>query len=304
MREETVTINGVLYNAKTGQPIKKLAPRIVTTKPTPKPAPKKVYVRQPKKIVVKSSAQKAAKRKPSSSKTLNRQFVRKPIVVKKARNENRVAKKNPPQKIVTKQPVNKAVPQPPSKITYRGTKRPKPHMQPHTVSTKQIATKPNSISTPAQNKKKNRLIPIITSAVVLASIVGVVMAYFFLPNFSVWVAAQRSGVNAVSPVYAPAGYKVKGVAESSQGLVTINYYSNGLNDGYSITQANSNWDSAGVLENKVKPLGGSYQTLSQKGLTIYRYSTSAIWVNGGILYTITDEGKLSNEQILHIVDGI
>jgi hypothetical protein len=87
-------------------------------------------------------------------------------------------------------------------------------------------------------------------------------------------------------------------------MVNINYRSTSADSSYSISMANSNWDSEGVLENKVKPVSSNYQTLSQKGLTIYRYKDHAIWVNGGILYTITDNNRLTNEQILKIVDGI
>lgn len=297
MREETVSINGVLYNAKTGQPIKKVTPRKVVT---PKPAPKKVFVRQPKKIVVKP-APKPAKRKPTPSQTLNRQFVKKPQVTRK-----QVAKKTPAKKATPqpKKPAPQRIQVVPPRIMSRGVKRPKPSTSPKSPMNNPFQTEPSPTTPNLSEKKKNRLFAIITGGAILAIIIGVVLAYFLLPSFSVWVASRRSGVNATLPVYTPSEYKVSGVAESSQGMVTINYHSNALNDGYSITEANSNWDSAGVLENKVKPLGGSYQTLNQKGLTIYRYSTGAIWVNGGILYTITDEGMLSNEQILHIVDGI
>jgi hypothetical protein len=68
--------------------------------------------------------------------------------------------------------------------------------------------------------------------------------------------------------------------------------------------ANSNWDSDGVLENKVKPASPNYQTLNQKGLTIFVQKDRAAWVNGGILYTLTFNTDLPNSEILKIVDGI
>ncbi|MDR2524392.1 MAG: DUF4367 domain-containing protein, partial [Candidatus Nomurabacteria bacterium] len=73
---------------------------------------------------------------------------------------------------------------------------------------------------------------------------------------------------------------------------------------YALTEQNSNWDSNGVLENKVKTTTNNYQTLTQKGLTIYRYDGKATWVNGGVLYTISDGNNLSNEQILKIIDSL
>lgn len=300
MREETVSINGVLYDAKTGQPVKKPTPVKATSKPSTtvkKPSQvKKVAVRQPKKISVQT-APKPVKRKPAPSRTLNRQAVKKPT---SSRQTVKTAAPKPKAKPAQqKKPASVKNYQPePSRIMSRGVKRPKPAPIPQTTP------KPVAKTVSKEDKKKRGLISLIVSACVLVIIAGVVLAYFFVPSFSVWVASERSGVNATLPVYTPTGYKVSGTAESSLGLVTINYHSDSTNNSYTLTQANSNWDSNGVLENKVKPLGGSHQTLSQKGLTIYRYTTGAVWVNGGVLYTITDEGKLSNEQILQIVDGI
>lgn len=301
MSEETITINGVLYNAKTGQPIKKST----SAKPAPRPAakisvkqPKKVTVRQPRKITVNPAPKPVAKRKPAPSQTLNRTIVKKPQPSPRKRVAQPIAKKPIPKTRPQPKPAQRPAPKvQPARIASRGIKRPRPVQQPIQK------TKPIQKPAPIEKKKIGKA-PIITGICVLLLIIGIVLAYFFLPSFSVWVAGNRADVEAKLPLYTPSSYKVSGTAESSPGIVTLNYYSDSLGDGYSLTQANSNWDSEGVLENKVKPLGGNHQTLSQKGLTIYRYSTGAIWVNGGILYTITDEGKLSNEQILHIVDGI
>lgn len=310
MREETVSINGVLYNSKTGQPVKKTA----QTKAAARPELKKVAVRQQRKITVntvqrssasaKNNVGQTAKRKPAPSRTLNRQIVKKPATSNKksiasSKSISASAKHQSKAQATSKRPeMRNSRPAAPTQIMSRGVKRPKSAPMP------QVAPKLTTETAKQKNKKKRDLVSIIVSGCVLIAIAAVVLIYFFVPSFSVWVAGGRANVDATLPMYTPTGYKVSGTAESSLGLVTINYHSDATNNSYTLTQANSNWDSAGVLENKVKPLGGNHQTLSQKGLTIYRYPTGAVWVNGGILYTITDEGKLSNEQILQIVDGI
>lgn len=298
MREETISINGVLYNTKTGQAVKKPAPAKIATK-----APlKKVAVRQPKRIIV-DTVQKPSKHKPAPSKTLNRQIVKKPVATN-PRAQSSPIKPTTKRQSLAKTPELKArtksiVAQSPSQIMSRGIKRPKSTTIPPTSKKSDNSNIPQK-----ENKKRKKIVSIVIGASIVGIIAGVMLAYFFLPSFSVWIASVRANVNASLPTYTPAGYKVAGTADSNPGIVTINYHSDATNNNYVLTQANSNWDSKGVLENKVKPLGGSYQTLSQKGLTIYRYTTGAVWVNGGIIYTITDEGKLSNEQILQIVDGI
>jgi hypothetical protein len=155
-----------------------------------------------------------------------------------------------------------------------------------------------------EQKRHTGIVSLVISGIVILLIGGAVLLYFFVPSVSLWVANSRADVGAVLPTYAPLDYRVEGTVESSPGYVNINYKSPGTGASYSLSFANSNWDSNGVVENKVKPVSNNYQTLSQKGLTIFRYKDHAVWVNGGILYTITDGDKLTNEQILKIVDGI
>ena len=125
-----------------------------------------------------------------------------------------------------------------------------------------------------------------------------------MPAISVRVAASRAGVNAKYPEYKPNGYSIDGPVAFSPGQVKINYKSNGNDWKYSVMQQNSNWDSSAVLDNKVLPETNNYETLSQKGLTIYRYSNKTSWVNGGVLYTIDGNASLSNDQVLRIVDSM
>jgi hypothetical protein len=297
---DTIVINGKAYDAKTGAPIK--APARPVKKVPAKPT-KKITVNTSRKVTVKtapkptkpasSTAKKAAPHRPARSRTLNRTVVKKPAV--------KAAKPAPKPK----QPAAKPAQRP---TAPRVAVRPTPIVPRVAVKRRApapirlVEPTPKADDTPAE--KKNHLKTALISFATLVVLVGGGLAlYFFVPSVSTWVAASRANVRAALPVYTPDSYHVDGTADSSPGLVTINYRSDS-DATYSITQQNSNWDSIGVLENKVKPVARNYQTLTQKGLTIYRFNDKAIWVNGGVLYTISDGNNLSNEQILKIVDSI
>jgi hypothetical protein len=283
---ETVNINGVYYDAKTGLPVEPDRPKLDT--PPPKSSkPKKVAVRAPKKIAVSTAAQPApvrAAHRPAASRTLNRRFVAKPPVKAKPAPIKPVSR---PQTSPSLRPTLSTSPSP---IVPRGTRR--PTAQPT----------PAEPDMSPQEKRSAKFVSLIVAGAAAAIVAVGVLAYFNLPAVSFWVAASRAEVSASLPTYAPAGYSVAGQAQSSPGMVTIDYRS--VSGSYSIQMANSNWDSDGVLENKVKPTATNYQTLNQKGLTIFVFNSQAIWVNGGVLYTIALSANLSNDEALKIVDGI
>jgi hypothetical protein len=281
---ETININGVYYDAKTGLPAEPERPKLDTPRKISKP--KKVTVRAPKKIAV-SAAQPApirATHRPAPSRTLNRRFVAKPPVKAKPAPIKPISR---PQTSPSLRPTLSTSPSP---IVPRGTRR--PAAQP-TPAEPEISP---------QEKRSAKFVSLIIAGAAAAIVAVGVLAYFNLPAVSFWVAASRAEVPASLPTYAPAGYSVDGQAQSSLGMVTIDYRS--ASGSYSIQMANSNWDSDGVLENKVKPTATNYQTLNQKGLTIFVFNSQAIWVNGGVLYTIALGSNLSNDEVLKIVDGI
>ncbi|GHU07142.1 hypothetical protein FACS189431_1240 [Alphaproteobacteria bacterium] len=294
--ENVIVINGKAYDAKTGLPV--ATPARPATKPTRKIAvatSKKVTVKAaPKTVkpVAKAPAQvrRAAPHRPAKSRTLNRTVVKKPAV------KTVSAPRHPAAPKTIAKPVAPRVAVRPSPIVPRAAvkRRAPAPIRP---------VKPAPIASAKPVEKKNHLKTTLISFAALIVLVGGSLAlYFFVPSVSTWVAASRANVRATLPVYTPDSYHVDGPADSSPGQVTISYRS--VNDStYSITQQNSNWDSVGVLENKVKPVAKNYQTLTQRGLTIYRYNDKAIWVNGGVLYTISDGNNLSNEQILKIVES-
>jgi hypothetical protein len=289
---ETVNINGTYYDAKTGLPVEPDKPKLDS--PAPKASkPKKISVRAPKKITVSAaSAAKPARpakpakavRRPAPSSTLNRRFVAKPA--------QKPARPAPPKPITTAN-LRPTVSARPSPVAPRGVRRPSPPPAP---------SEPAQPEPTEQAKPSTKLISLITSGAIVLLAGLAVLAYFFIPAVSFWVASSAAEVRASMPTYAVAGYSVSGQAESSPGIVTLNYKS--FNNNYSISMANSSWDSDGVLENKVKPATPNYQTLNQKGLTIFVIKDKALWVNGGILYTLEFSSELSNSEILKIVDGI
>jgi hypothetical protein len=283
---ETVNINGVYYDAKTGLPVEPEQPKLDS--PPAKAKSKKITVHSPKKIIVKAAKPTRAARRPAASSTLNRRFVAKPpLKVAKP-----LAPKPRPVAAVRLRPTISARPSP---VVARGIRRPKPTP----TQSPPVATKPDLSD---QERHNIKLVSIVASAAVVLIIAAAILAYIFIPAVSFWVASSRAEVNASLPTYAPVGYSVSTQAESSPGMVKLNYKSS--SGDYSISMTNSNWDSDGILENKVKPNSTNYQTFNQKGLTIFVLNDQAIWVNGGVLYIISSSSELSSDEILRIVDGI
>jgi len=72
-----------------------------------------------------------------------------------------------------------------------------------------------------------------------------------------------------------------------------------------IKQERSSWDSSAVLTNVVKKVAGDEYTVTQdSGLTIYTFKGNAVWVNRGLLFTITNNDKLSNAQVNDIATSL
>lgn len=145
----------------------------------------------------------------------------------------------------------------------------------------------------------------IISAVFIVVILGALLTYFNIPSLSVGFAASQAGINATYPEYRPDGFRLDQPVTFSDGEVTLKFTSNSGSGGYVVTQTRSSWDSSAVLDNVVrKSVGDNYITTQERGLTIYSYGGSAVWVNGGILYKIVSTAPLSGEQIRHIATSL
>ena len=145
----------------------------------------------------------------------------------------------------------------------------------------------------------------IISALVTVLIVGAYLTYVNLPSLSVGFAASQAGIKATYPKYKPDGFSLGQPVTFSDGQVSLNFNSNSGSGFYTITQTRSSWDSSAVLNNVVKKAAGdNYVTTQEQGLTIYSYDTSATWVNGGIQYLIASSAPLSGDQIRHIATSL
>ena len=148
-------------------------------------------------------------------------------------------------------------------------------------------------------KKPKKFLKFSTISIILIIVIGFLI-YFFMPSFSVKIASVQAGIDATYPEYCPDGYSLSGPVYYSDGEVIINFHANTGKTKFTIKQTRSSWDSSAVKLKVEKDSGGEFSTTSEKGLTIFSYDGNAIWVNGGILYTIKGDAPLSGDQIRRI----
>lgn len=142
----------------------------------------------------------------------------------------------------------------------------------------------------------SRALSLSTASLALLILAGY-FTYVNMPNISVRVAASQAGINATYPNYRPDGYNLSGPIAYNNGQVSMKFASTGGSQSYTITQSRSNWDSSAVQQNYAEAKwGNDVITVQANGLTIYKNGSNAVWVNGGILYTISGDAPLSNEQ--------
>lgn len=143
------------------------------------------------------------------------------------------------------------------------------------------------------------------SASLALLLLGGYLTYLSMPNISTRVAAAQAGINASYPSYRPSGYSLSGPVTFQQGAVTMKFAANGAPVSYTFTQSRSGWDSTAVLDNYVMPkVGENFSTTTAGGLTIYTFGRDAAWVSGGILYTISGNANLSNDQLRRIATSV
>lgn len=135
-------------------------------------------------------------------------------------------------------------------------------------------------------------------------VLGAYLTYINLPNISMRVAATRAGINASLPSYSPDGYALSGAITYAPSEVSVNYKSNTSEQGFTVTQRASTWDSQAVLGKYVNKQTTAYLTLQEQGLTVYTYGNKAAWSNGGLFYTIEGDAPLSSEQIIKIATSM
>lgn len=146
-------------------------------------------------------------------------------------------------------------------------------------------------------QKRKLAIALAMSAVSIA-LLGY-LVHLNLPDLSVRVAAMQTGIDAAYPNYIPKNYRLNGLVTENDGKIIMNFSGKDSAE-FTLSEEKSNWDSSAVLSNFVTPKWGTdYDIVKGQGLTIYTYDSSAIWVNGGILYHIEDTTGTLTKQQLH-----
>jgi hypothetical protein len=309
---KTVTINGRVYDALTGLPVETKVSKPAVKAPLSKPAGQK-RASHVSATSVHSSLQK--------SQTLHRRATKKPELPKRPKpgqrmdisRSGRVAHFAPhpvaAAKRIESTPDIKPKTHPVAARALLRTSKSQPSLTPKQIKDTAIAealAKP-SAKPPKERRFKftwSRRFTIVTACFAVL-ILGAILTYFNMPSLSVGFASAQAGINATYPEYRPDGFRLDQPVTFSDGEVTLKFASNTSDDGFVITQTRSSWDSSAVLDNVVrKAAGDNYITTQERGLTIYSYDSSAVWVNGGLLYKIVSTAPLSGEQIRHIATSL
>ena len=119
------------------------------------------------------------------------------------------------------------------------------------------------------------------------------------------MASSQAGFAASLPAYKPIGFKLANIS-SNIGEVAVKFINQqNINNNFTLTEKASTLDSTGLRDSFVSVKDKNYQTEVVKGQTVYLYgANSATWVNGNVWYIITDNGSLSNAQILKLVASV
>lgn len=308
MSEQTVTINGTIYDVRTGMPVGKAE----VSSPS-RPQKTSTQALHDSSSAVHSVIQK--------SQTLNRQIVKRTVSAPKLRpatQKSPAITKFAPHPSGAKAPVRTMSDIGP--VTHPMVA--KAHTQMNAANNVQKgAPKPSGVikqeaikdalnKAPSHNEKVKRTKKYpralsIASASLALLLLGGYFTYLNMPSLSVRVAAAQSGVNASYPEYRPDGYSLHGPVAYNENEVMMKFAANAGPQNFTVTQAKSNWDSSAVLDNYVKQKAGdNYITYNERGLTIYTFDGNAAWVNSGILYTINGDAPLSTDQIRRIATSM
>lgn len=341
MKQQTVTINGVVYDAHTGMRLEQNNTATTATKPTEPKKPDMRSIRPAHQI--HAHAQR--------SRTLNRQAAHK-ISAKKPAVRHSTAAPARPRKHPLVQRFATSDIVAPRNVSPRQQHQPTTaHSAPirdigpvahpkaikanaHLAAKKQPAPVKKSAATmPAQEIKQRSVSHALKKApnhsagnhqvkseprsrwpralsIASASLAVLLLAGYFtylnMPNLSVRVAAAQAGINATYPNYRPDGYSLSGPVAYNSGQVSMKFASNGGPQNFTLIESRSDWDSSAVEQNYAYTKWGkdNTSTILRQGLTIYSSGSEAAWVNGGILYVIKGDAPLSQDQISRIATSM
>ena len=126
-----------------------------------------------------------------------------------------------------------------------------------------------------------------------------------MPDISMRVAAMQTGIDASYPGYVPRGFSLSDIT-SENGKIVLNFKNASTGDAFSLIEEQSSWDSNALLTNFVKDeYGEKYSIVREQGLTMYVSDSNAVWVNVGVMYKIeTTIGSLTKKQINTIATSL
>lgn len=128
--------------------------------------------------------------------------------------------------------------------------------------------------------------------------------YLSLPNISMQLAANRSGIDATIPSYQPSGYQLNRSIEYEPGKIQLHYNTLTDNRSFSIKKAKTDRTSE-HLRQYVTEHTDTHQAINHKGKTIFVYGNgNAMWIDGGIHYTIQGAYSLNSDQLIRLVESL
>jgi hypothetical protein len=312
MSQQTVTINGRVYDVRTGQPVQDTA-RTETAHPrqaqnshgihqaTQKSqtlnrrivkntvTPQTQTVQKTRPQVQKSPAVTKFAPHPSDVKPTARKMDMKPT-------QHSIAEKAHQQQVMAKQQ---------QQVAATGAPKPSKVIKQEAIQQAMNQAPDRRTAEKQQPKKKRSRLFSLASAGLALLLLGGYFTYLNMPSLSVRVAAAQAGVDASFPGYHPDGYSLNGPVAFSDGQVNMKFAANAGTHNFTISQSKSSWDSTAVFENYVKEKAGeNYLTYSERGLTIYTFGGNAAWATDGILYTIEGDAPLSGDQIRRIATSL
>lgn len=286
---------------------------------------------------------KSVHKAPQKSKTLNRQFTKKPVkginsdvvINKSSRKTNGRALRatnQPKDKSVSrfekkpllnkssvdiKPPKTSAPTTAPVKKTVKSTKKASQNQKSAKSAKEKEIEKVLASATPSQkankpvkklnilNKKRFIFYTLLVSATLI--LIGF-MSYFSLPAIALNLANNQAGINARYPEEIPEGFKKTSLAQFKDGNVIIKFVSEDGKYNFTLYQTKTISDST-KLKSTVESLSNdNFATTEYKGLTIYHYSLNnqyiTTWVNGDIMYSIKGNANLDPSQIRKTIDGL
>lgn len=314
MREQTVTINGKVYDKRTGMPVR--AERVVhnATSQTAQRVhqqPQKSRTLNRKYVKQDAPAAASAQRQPAQPAIVPRRTVQTPQV-SRSESISRFAKEYNAAHAAPRKAMNDIA----APTTHPIAR--KAHVAMAAKAPAQTTIKPSAVikqeaianamaKTPAKHEirevrhkhtSKARRQLSMASASLAILLLGGYFTYLNMPQISTRVAAAQAGIAASYPTYHPTGYSLSGPVAYDEGSVSMKFAANASPQNFTLSQSRSGWDSSAVLDNYVTPkVGDNYSATTMNGLTIYTYGTNAVWVNGGILYSISGNAPLSSDQI-------